>query len=1168
MKFLVVFGIALLCAVNSMAQVSYSHKPASMQLFPRDASDSAEVKLAGVVTQQGLQAVIFKLYRDGSMLDSTLTMLNYQNSVAPFNQTYKIKAEKSEYKIHFSLYDGVTENCILAADSIVAGDVFIVNGQSNASAPNQGTGAIENDEWVRTFGTSFYTSFDCAKDTLWGLGLGKTTQSNLAIGVWSMKLAKMLSDSLQVPICIINGARFGSRIVSHLPNMNNRSDLNTIYGRLLFRANKAGVANNIKGLFWYQGESDCDTAYVSYSSRFNLLYDAWKSDFPGLSRLFVMQTRPGCVVGTNFLYHQQLREIHRSLESTYSDITLMSTAGLANFDGCHYLSTGYNLLATRLYALVLRDVYGANAGANIDPPKILNGSFVDSSNTLLAIKMSQNMVWPALFNGHNIINYFYFNTPGLTATTGWSSADTLYLKLSSSTLTPKISYLPGVYYNNSTQIYMGPWLTNANGIGALTYHQFNLSHQLSIESQGSTLLCNGDSVLLTTNKNTLGFQWSKNGVDLLNENSNSIWVKNGGDYVLKMSDAFGNQIQSNSIQIITGDAPVEISTSGNTICQGDSVLLGVNTNASIVWSNGSNQPDISVMEAGWYQVTAVDSWGCISMDSTLVTVNPNPDAHLLFQSLAICDGDSAKLFLEGGEIGAWSNGSIDSCIYPKQAGFYSAVVTNSYGCKSTSDLVELVVNAKPVAQIIHQALSICAGDSAALSLKDGDIGIWSNGIVDSLLYVKQSGYYSAMVTNSLGCSVVSDSVLVMVHPKPVGNLLNQSLTICNGDSTALYLENGEIGMWSNGILNSLIYAKQTGYYSAIVTNAFGCSKQSDSVFVNIISTNLSIVASGPLSTCSNQKITLSLENYTGTNYQWKIGVNAIPGATSFKYKPVESGTYSLSLIDSFGCIAQSQPLMVTVNKVPNSKFTLSNQFDTCIDSLVTLTANSGAGLSYQWYRNGIILPGATNRILNTQQAGNYSVLVSNAWGCTKLSALTTIPVSNPSATIQVNGNSVICSGDSVKLSANLGAGFTYQWMRNNAVISGATSDFYYVKRNGFYRVVITNGVGCSAASPGRSISVGNCNITNRISAESDFDLNQIKVYPNPFKSSFRVECEHLEEQLRWELVDVMGRIILLGELAPNRQFLDLDGSELQQGLYFLKLESQSANRIIKIQKAD
>lgn len=1030
MRLITILWVAVLSINSVFAQVSYSELPKAKQLFPRNASDSAEVKLSGLVSQQGVQAAIFKLFRDGVLIDSCSSTLSYQNSVAPFNKNFKIKAEKAEYKIHFSLFDGSVENCVLAVDSLVAGDVFIVNGQSNGSAPNQGPGGIVSDEWVRTFGTSAFTEVDCAKDTLWGLGLGTTTQSNFAIGVWSMKLAKLLSDSLQIPVCIINGSRYGSIISAHLPNASNHNDLKTIYGRLLFRAQKAGVNNNVKAFFWYQGESNGDTSYQYYSSRFNQLYNFWKSDFPGLNRLFVMQTRPGCIVGANFQYHQQLRETLRNLEGQYSDITLMSTSGIPNFDGCHFLSSGYNVLATQLYYQVLRDVYNQSLPPNIDPAKIVNASFVNSANTLLALKMSQPVIWPGLYNGNDLKDYFYFDTPGINALAGWASQDTVYLQLSVSSLTNKVSYLPNIYNNGSTtQIFQGPWLLNNRGVGAFAFKDFSLTHQLQISAQSTTLLCHGDSVLLSANKTGLNFQWFSDGNLLTNANTENIWVKSSGLFSLQMNDGFGNVIQSNAIQVVRGQSPIEISASSTSICDGEVAILDVNTNASVLWSTGSNAQTLTVNTTGIYHVTSVDSLGCVS----------------------------------------------------------------------------------------------------------------------------------------------EDSIEIIVHSLPSANLLHQSLTICNGDSTRLFLANNEIGLWSNLITDSAIYVKSPGYYAASVINAYGCVKSSDTVFVDVINTLVSIIPSGPLSVCSNQSIILNGGNAGFSSYQWmNNGINIL-NANTATYKPSISGNYSLSVIDSFGCHAVSNATMLTINKSPASTFTLTNQFNTCNDSLVTLTANGGAGMMYQWYRNGISIPGAFNRIYNTQTAGTYSVVVQNQWGCSKLSKVSYIPVLNPEASILVDGSPLICIGDSVKIIANVGQGYTYQWLRNNNIILGATQNYFYAKQKGQYKVVVTNANLCSATSKGKSISVGNCNLANRRSDHVTDDsslLDGITVYPNPFTHSLSFELDQFIEDLNWTLLDLSGRKCMEGVSNPNQLTILLKDINIHSGLYFLVLESKSSRRIIKVQKTE
>lgn len=367
--------------------------------------------------------------------------------------------------------------------------------------------------------------------------------------------------------------------------------------------------------------------------------------------------------------------------------------------------------------------------------------------------------------------------------------------------------------------------------------------------------------------------------------------------------------------------------------------------------------------------------------------------------------------------------------------------------------------------------------------------------------------------------------------------------------------------------------KSPGYYAASVTNAYGCVKSSDTVFVDVINSMVTIIPSGPLSICSNQKIVLNGGSAGFSSYQWmNNGIN-IPNAIAATFKPATSGNYSVSVIDSFGCHTVSNATMLTINKSPASTFTLTNQFDTCNDSLVKLTASGGAGMMYQWYRNGIIIPSGVNKIFNTTQAGNYSVMVTNPWGCTKLSALTTIPVLNPAATIQVNGSLSICTGDSVKLSANIGVGFTYQWNRNNVNILGATSDFYYAKQKGSYKVVITNASGCSATSARKYVVEGNCNSTNRLADEINIweeeqGLNLINVYPNPFATQLTIEVDQEQIQFNWTLIDVTGRKCMQGESNPNQLTTLLNDFNIHSGLYFLVLETPSSKRIIKVHKAE
>ncbi len=61
------------------------------------------------------------------------------------------------------------------------------------------------------------------------------------------------------------------------------------------------------------------------------------------------------------------------------------------------------------------------------------------------------------------------------------------------------------------------------------------------------------------------------------------------------------------------------------------------------------------------------------------------------------------------------------------------------------------------------------------------------------------------------------------------------------------------------------------------------------------------------------------------------------------------------------------------------------------------------------------------------------------------------------AIITPGGNISACSGTSVILTANSGSGLSYQWYRNNALISGATNKTYTSKstESGSYKVKVS-----------------------------------------------------------------------------------------------------------------
>lgn len=118
-----------------------------------------------------------------------------------------------------------------------------------------------------------------------------------------------------------------------------------------------------------------------------------------------------------------------------------------------------------------------------------------------------------------------------------------------------------------------------------------------------------------------------------------------------------------------------------------------------------------------------------------------------------------------------------------------------------------------------------------------------------------------------------------------------------------------------------------------------------------------------------------------------------------------------------------------------------------------------AGTSYQWYKNGVPIVGATNQTYTPTMSGLYNVMVTDACSQDTLMVPYNYVLITGANTILITGNNTICSGQSQVLTASSGA--AYQWYLNGAAISGATQSTYSASLPGHYNVSVTNILGCS-----------------------------------------------------------------------------------------------------------
>jgi len=102
----------------------------------------------------------------------------------------------------------------------------------------------------------------------------------------------------------------------------------------------------------------------------------------------------------------------------------------------------------------------------------------------------------------------------------------------------------------------------------------------------------------------------------------------------------------------------------------------------------------------------------------------------------------------------------------------------------------------------------------------------------------------------------------------------------------------------------------------------------------------------------------------------------------------------------------------------------------CPGQTVTLQANTGAGLSYQWFKDNAIITSATTSSYSTGTAGTYTVQVTKTNGCSAVSA--GVVVTNACAAVITDAGSItLCAGSGVAVNFtasgfNAGNMFTLQ----------------------------------------------------------------------------------------------------------------------------------------------
>lgn len=484
--------------------------------------------------------------------------------------------------------------------------------------------------------------------------------------------------------------------------------------------------------------------------------------------------------------------------------------------------------------------------------------------------------------------------------------------------------------------------------------------------------------------------------------------------------------------------PPTINVAGNntTICEGTTVQLSTNFGSAYSWSNGAGNTQQVNVGPGTYTVNVTYTNGC-SAASAPVTINAAPSSSVSITAggpTSFCPGGSVELTANpAGATYSWNTGQTTRTITATGAGTYTATITPAGSCPGTASVA---VTLLPTPAVIASAdVSIALGQSTTLTATGASTYVWSpattlNTTIGASVIATptQTTFYSVLGTGANGC-VGNDQVLVTVI-QPNASFTGLLTSYCTNATSSTLSGTPAGGTFSGpGISGNTFNPANAGTTGSVsitysVVNGLGETVTSTQSTNILQAPQASINLQGFSTVCAPSTITLTASG--GNTYQWQGG----PATEQFVVN--SSGNYTVTAINANGCQATASQA-VTINPQPLASISASGATTFCQGDQVELSANSGT--SYLWSPGG-----QTTQSIIVSSAGNYTVQVTNAFGCSNTSLPTVVNVTtSPTAPIiQVNGSANICNGSNVNLVSNIG---NVDWFRQgnvNSIGSGAT----------------------------------------------------------------------------------------------------------------------------------
>lgn len=234
--------------------------------------------------------------------------------------------------------------------------------------------------------------------------------------------------------------------------------------------------------------------------------------------------------------------------------------------------------------------------------------------------------------------------------------------------------------------------------------------------------------------------------------------------------------------------------------------------------------------------------------------------------------------------------------------------------------------------------------------------------------------------------------------------------------------------------------------------------------------------------CAGQSgVTLTANTGVGYTYIWsKDDIIQTAGTSANVVNNATSGKWKVKILAGGSC-ADSTELDVMEEVTPTAEFaTNATALSYCPGSGgTTLLAKTTAGMQYQFLKDNLPVGAFSASASQLADVGSWQVVFENAAGCKDTSNAVVVTQSS-NLTVDIAGDTTLCSGETLELSTNLGTS-TITWTLPDNSQQDAGELILSSPVSGLYKAYYEDGAGCSGkdsvnvlvepASPNPAVSI-------------------------------------------------------------------------------------------------